>query len=157
MTKIVIMSDNHGEDQMMAYIKSLEPDGDIYVHCGDSEAYDAELLDGWVAVKGNNDWDLPHLPRFAKLKVDQVSILITHGQFYGFYNREKRMIKDLKSHRATVMISGHSHMPVVIEQGRYLFVNPGSTTFPRGGTKKSYAVMYINGSDIQTEIKELKQ
>ena len=154
MKKLVIMSDNHGDDEMMAYIKSLEPDGDLYIHCGDSEASDMDLLEGWVCVRGNNDWSLK-LPNFVKLQVEEVTILVTHGQFYGFYNREKRMMKDMRKYKATVMISGHSHMPLIHREGRFLFVNPGSTSWPRGGSKAAYALMYVNGSDVQAEIKEL--
>ena len=40
MKKIVIMSDNHGDQSMIDYVKEHEQDGDYYIHCGDSEAYD---------------------------------------------------------------------------------------------------------------------
>ena len=158
MKKIVIMSDNHGNDKRVQWIKQKEPDGDFYVHCGDSEAYHVDDLDGFLAVLGNNDWDLTRdLPKFLKFKVDDISFLVTHGQYYGYYNREKRMIKDLKKHHCTVMISGHSHMPLCISQGRYTFINPGSTDWPRGGTKKSYAVVYVEGSHLKCEIKEIEE
>ena len=46
MKKIVVMSDSHGYHHMINRVKELEPDGDYYVHCGDSEAetYDARLV-----------------------------------------------------------------------------------------------------------------
>lgn len=61
MKKIVVMSDNHGMDYMLNYVKDKEPHADYYVHCGDSEVPYPELLNGYICVKGNNDWglDLP--------------------------------------------------------------------------------------------------
>ena len=39
MKKIVIMSDNHGDMNILTDIKVLEDDADYYIHCGDSESY----------------------------------------------------------------------------------------------------------------------
>ena len=55
MKKIVVMSDNHGYRNIIEEIKRLEPDGDFYVHCGDSEGMEKDLK-GWISVRGNNDW-----------------------------------------------------------------------------------------------------
>ena len=45
MKKIVVMSDSHGYHQMIYRVKELEPDGDYYVHCGDSEAETYKMQD----------------------------------------------------------------------------------------------------------------
>ena len=55
MKKIVVMSDSHGYHQMIDEVREREPDGDYYVHCGDSEA-PVEMMRHWLCVKGNNDW-----------------------------------------------------------------------------------------------------
>ena len=47
MKKIVVMSDNHGYRNIIEEIKRLEPDGDFYVHCGDSEGMEKDLK-GWI-------------------------------------------------------------------------------------------------------------
>lgn len=155
MKKLVIMSDNHGDMNIMSDIRVLEPDADLYIHCGDSEATHKMQLEGFVCVAGNNDWGLD-LPRFAKLKVEGVSILITHGQYYGYFDREKHMIKDLKKHGCTLMFSGHTHMPSIKSEGKYTFINPGSTSWPRGGSKRSYAVVTLDDGQITSaEIKGL--
>lgn len=51
MKKIVVMSDSHGYHQMINRVKELEPDGDYYVHCGDSEA-ETYMMQDWLCVKG---------------------------------------------------------------------------------------------------------
>ena len=49
MKKVVVMSDSHGYHKMIDEVQRLEPDGDYYVHCGDSEAREEQWkqrLDG---------------------------------------------------------------------------------------------------------------
>ena len=154
MKKIVIMSDNHGDDYAMEWIRELESDADYYVHCGDSETSDKRFLNGYICVQGNNDWTLD-LPRFAKFKAEGLTFLVTHGQFYGYFKRENLMMVDLKKYRCDVMLSGHSHIPHYAKIGDYQFLNPGSTTLPRGGSARGYAVIYVDGKNLSYEFKEL--
>ncbi|MEG0275741.1 MAG: metallophosphoesterase family protein, partial [Coprobacillus sp.] len=90
MKKIVIMSDNHGQDMMLEYVREAEENVDYFIHCGDSEASYKELLRGYICVKGNNDWSL-NLPSDVKMEIEGHSILITHGQRFGYFNREYAM------------------------------------------------------------------
>ncbi|MEE0967077.1 MAG: metallophosphoesterase [Bacilli bacterium] len=156
MKKIVVMSDNHGYQDKMELIMNLENDGDYYVHCGDSETYREDDLRGWICVRGNNDWSLD-LPKEAILEVEGVRILITHGQFFGYFNRELKMLGLLQENDCTVLFSGHTHMPSIVEEGEYTFINPGSVSLPRGGSKASYAVVYIDNGKVKAEIKEIKK
>lgn len=154
MKKIVVMSDNHGDDSMMAYIKTLEPHADYYIHCGDSEASYKELLTGYICVKGNNDWSLD-LPTEAKLEVEGLSILITHGQYLGYFNRELAMNDLLTRQHCQVLISGHTHIPLFQKDGSYYYINPGSTSLPRGGSARSYAVVTIDGQTVDCVFKKI--
>lgn len=154
MKKVVVMSDNHGFDQILEEIKILEPDADYYIHCGDSEAHRMGMLDGMICVAGNNDWGLD-LPRYAKIQIEDLTILITHGQYYGYFNRLAMMEVDLRKHGANAMFSGHTHIPDFEEKDGFYFLNPGSTTLPRGGSKRSYAVAMIDGTHMDVEFKEL--
>jgi len=155
MKKIAVMSDNHGDPDAMDFIRELEPDADFYVHCGDSEASDIHVLDGYIAVAGNNDWYLK-LPKYAKFKCEDIWVLVTHGQFYGYFDREKKMAGDLKHQKCQLLLSGHTHMPNVSMYKNLTFVNPGSTSWPRGGSKRSYAVITVDGTNIEAEIKSLE-
>ncbi len=156
MKKIVIMSDNHGNQRTMGIIKELETGGDYYIHCGDSETTRQDDLRGWICVAGNNDWGL-NLPRDSILEIEGVRVLITHGQFFGYFNREMKMRKLLDENDCTVLFSGHTHMPSIVEDDGYLFINPGSTDLPRGGSGPSYAVVYIDKGNIKAEIKDLEK
>ncbi len=155
--KVVVMSDNHGLDAMMEYIKEQEPYADYYVHCGDSEAYRKELLTGYICVKGNNDWNLD-LPEQAKLKVEKVPILIIHGHRLGYFNRELAMNDLLTRYKCRLLLCGHTHIPMYIKDGKYTYINPGSTTLPRGGSDRSYAVVTIDGDQVvDCEFKKIKK
>lgn len=155
MKKIVIMSDNHGDMNILTDIKVLEDDADYYIHCGDSESYQLRDLDEFVAVKGNNDWSLD-LPQTARLDIEGRHLLITHGQFFGYFDREKKMLDFLKKYNGDVLISGHTHVPLVKEKNGLWLINPGSTSWPRGGSKRSYAVMTIDGTNVDVRIKTLE-
>lgn len=154
MKKIVIMSDNHGDQSMIEYVKQQEPRADYYIHCGDSEAYDVRVLEGFICVKGNNDWSLD-LPKEVKLNVEGVPILITHGQYFGYFNRELAMNDLLTRNECQVLISGHTHMPMFEKDGSFYYINPGSTTLPRGGSARSYAVLFIDTGKLDFRLKEI--
>lgn len=156
MKKLVVMSDNHGYQDKMEIVKNLEGDGDYYIHCGDSETYRPDDLAGWICVRGNNDWSFD-IPKETILEVEGVRILITHGQFFGYFNRELKMMGLLQENNCQVLLSGHTHMPSIVEEDGYFFINPGSVSLPRGGSKASYAVVYIDNNKVSAKIKELKK
>ena len=153
MKKIVVMSDNHGYHKMIDEIKRLEPDGDYYVHCGDSEALE-EALKGWICVRGNNDL-MAILEDEIIFEVDGISFLVTHGHRYGYFNREELMVDDLLRHGCDVLLSGHTHVPQCEEIDGFYLINPGSTTLPRRGSAKSYCIIYVEQGKINVEFKEI--
>ena len=153
MKKIVVMSDNHGYHKMIDEIKRLEPDGDYYVHCGDSEALE-EALKGWICVRGNNDW-MARLEDEIIFEVEGISFLVTHGHRYGYFNREELMVDELLRHGCDVLLSGHTHVPQCEEIDGFYLINPGSTTLPRRGSAKSYCIIYVEQGKINVEFKEI--
>lgn len=156
MKKIVIMSDNHGDQSMIDYVKEQEQGADYFIHCGDSEAYDIRVLEGFICVKGNNDWSLD-LPKEACLNVEGVPIFITHGQYFGYFNRELAMNDLLTRHHCRVLISGHTHMPMFEKDGDFYYINPGSTTLPRGGSDRSYGVLLIDNGKLDFRLKKIQK
>ena len=154
MKKLVIMSDNHGDDQILTKLKKIEPDADYYIHCGDSETFDFQLLNDFYCVKGNNDWHL-NLPTQLTLFIEGYKVLVTHGQYFGYFNREYAMNDLLTQNNAQILICGHTHMPMYVKDGDFYYINPGSTSFPRGGSDKGYGVLYIDKDEIKFILKKL--
>ena len=153
MKKIVVISDNHGQQSMLDKIRKLESDSDYYVHCGDSEALE-ERLKGWICVRGNNDW-IARLQDEIVFEVEGVNFLVTHGHRYGYFNREEIMVDDLLRHGCDVLLSGHTHVPQCDEINGLYIINPGSTTLPRQGSNKSYCNIFVDQAEIKVEFKEI--
>lgn len=153
MKKIVVMSDSHGAIMAMNMVKEREVDGDYYIHCGDSEA-SKEEMDGWITVRGNNDW-LSDFPDEVILEVEGVRIYVCHGHRFGYFDREAMMLSTLAEKHCQILLSGHTHVPACIEKHGYYMVNPGSTTLPRMKSQKGYCVITIDGEKIAVNFKNL--
>ena len=66
------------------------------------------------------------------------------------------MIQFLKKYNGDVLISGHTHMPLAKKENGLWLINPGSTSWPRGGSKRSYAVVTIDDKNVDVMIKTLE-
>jgi len=114
-----------------------------------------------IAVRGNCDGEVdqmllefPCLADYASLFVDGRKILVTHGHLWGGVegmtggregapNAAKPPVKP-----GDVLITGHTHVAGIFESGGVICVNPGSPTFPKGGTGAGYAVIREDGMDL---------
>ncbi len=93
-----------------------------------------------VAVRGNCDalvdeelLPFPLSPT-ARLHVDGHNFIAAHGHQYG---RDP----DFTGIAAgTIMLTGHTHVPVAEEKGQVIWWNPGSLALPKQGFPRSYAV-----------------
>ena len=56
-----------------------------------------------------------------------------------------------KSVEADIVIFGHSHTPLNFEKDNILYLNPGSTSLPRGVEYKSFLIMNIENNNIEIE------
>ena len=167
--KILIASDIHGDAQSCDALLSLfdihKPAlllllGDLLYHGPRNpipEHYDpkrvAELLSAHrehiLCVRGNCDGevdqmmlDFPILSETAMLFVDGKVWMAAHGHRAGANPSED----DLPALPAgAVFLSGHTHIPVHIpDEKGILRVNPGSVTFPKGGSVKQ-CILYEDG------------
>jgi len=74
------------------------------------------------AVRGNNDTSpsFMALPEFRDLEIEGVRILIAHDR------HDRRLPAEIERVRPSVLVVGHSHKPLVSQEGALLVVNPGS-------------------------------
>ncbi len=148
MKTIIVMSDNHGSSNMVDEIKNNH-NADYYIHCGDSEM-DTDLLDGWILVRGNNDW-LLDAPKDTIVQIEGLRFFVCHGDGIGYFNREEYMLQVLRENDCQVMLSGHTHMPMHKEIDGHTLINPGSTNYPRGGFKASCCKIVVDDKKIDVE------
>ncbi|WP_427915214.1 metallophosphoesterase family protein [Ramlibacter sp. MMS24-I3-19] len=120
--RIGLVSDTHGllRPAVLDFLRG----SDRIVHAGD--ICDAGVLEALAAiapltaVRGNNDvgpWS-QRLHETELLDVGGVRLLVIHD-----LSQLGSAARDAKAH---VVVSGHSHKPLVRRDGDVLFVNPGS-------------------------------
>lgn len=151
--KILIVSDIHGNYQGMKKIIEDNPEFDYLFLLGDilNSSLNTfndlvDLLNEYntkiVAVRGNNDnsnfdlLDFSLQEYFVTIPVDGKLFLLTHGHVY-YENSFPNIDYD-------VYIQGHTHVPKMEIKNNKLYLNPGSITYPRGGSSRSY-ILYQDG------------
>lgn len=142
MVRLLAVSDNHGStDELSAIISRHQAEVDYMIHCGDSElAADADIMQPFIKVRGNCDID-KRLPEEEIKKLEQFTIYVTHGHLFNVKMSLLNIAYRSQELGANIVFFGHSHLPLAHYDGQTLFVNPGSIGAPRGGNKKTYAVI----------------
>ena len=164
--KLVIASDIHGSalctELLMQRVSEEQPDfivllGDLLYHGprnplpeGHGPMRVAELLNAHreqiIAVRGNCDaevdqmvLDFPCMDDFAKLEDEGRTLFFTHGHVHSPENHPVLNAGDF-------FFSGHTHVKTNDMRDSVTYVNPGSTSLPKDGSK-SFAV-YENGEVV---------
>ncbi len=159
--KLLIASDIHGSAhycaQLMAQIEAENPDqvlllGDLLYHGPRNalpEEYDCpkayDMLNGIkeriVAVRGNCDSEVdqmvlefPIMADYALLEADGVVLYATHGHLWN-----EMYLPPMRE--GTVLLNGHTHVPACTPHGSYVYMNPGSVSIPKGGSRHSYMTL----------------
>ena len=140
--KIGVVSDTHG--YVPNSLHEVLAGVDRIVHAVDVGSYavvvELQLIAPMTGVLGNNDFDRYGgilSPRLS-FEAEGVSFLVAHRQ------RDTGW----PSSDADIVICGHTHMRSLVERdGRYL-LNPGSTTYPRGGLEPSVCIVEVSDGQI---------
>ena len=132
--------------EALAYLRGA----DHIVHAGDIG--DPGILEALrrlapvTAVRGNNDrgrWARA-VPGTANLKVGDVAIHVLHD------------VAELRAQpQFRVVVSGHSHKPMVQERDGVLFVNPGSAGPRRFTLPVAVGELRIAGVTVKAQIRVL--
>lgn len=146
-----VISDTHGllRPQAVDQLKGA----DLIVHGGDIGSVDViEALSHVapvIAVKGNVDkgeWT----NRFALTETVGIQ-----GKWIYVLHNLKEMHLDPKAAGFSVVISGHSHKPVVKTENNVLYINPGSAGRRRFKLPVSVAKLHLTPTGIAAHIHEL--
>jgi putative phosphoesterase len=152
MRRVGVISDTHGllRPEAVAFLQG----SDFIVHAGDIA--DADVLNKLKAiapvtvVRGNNDtgpWAMA-IGETAVLRVDDVLIYVLH-------NLNDLNVDPLAA-GYRVVVSGHSHKPLIEECGGVLYVNPGSAGPRRFKLPIAVAELKITGHRVEAKLKQLK-
>ena len=146
--KIGLISDTHGllRTEAMAALAGC----DHLLHAGDIGK--PEILDTLsrttplTAVRGNNDEGLAwasELPERIELSLGGVGIYLTH------------QAADVPAHlpdSVRVVVTGHSHKPLIKERDGRLWINPGSAGPRRFKLPISVALLHIENGAVRAEL-----
>jgi uncharacterized protein len=148
---IGLISDTHGlvRPQALAELKGV----DLIIHAGDigkPEVLQAlKAIAPLVAIKGNvdkNGW-AKSLPETKALKIGDVQVYLIHNVNELDFNPASRGYQ--------VVISGHSHKPLIVRRDGVLFVNPGSAGPRRFKLPVALGKLRLDGRELTAELVEL--
>ncbi|WP_268913210.1 metallophosphoesterase [Lentilactobacillus sp. SPB1-3] len=132
MNKILVVSDNHGDQQILRDIHAeFVGQVDYFFHCGDSElSKESDLVDQFLVVKGNMDFEDFPIERLVPL--DDVTIYQTHGHLKNVNSSFLNLVLTAEAKGAGLVLFGHTHQLMCTASSGVLLVNPGSISQPRG-------------------------
>jgi putative phosphoesterase len=150
MLRIGLVSDTHGllRPEVEAFLRG----SDLIVHAGD--ICDAGVLERLAAlapltaVRGNNDVG-PWAQRLApteRLQVEGVALYVIHDL--------AELDIDPAADGIAVVVSGHSHKPLIDQRGPVLYVNPGSAGPRRFKLPIAAAELIVEGDAVSARITE---
>ena len=149
--RVGLVSDTHG--LLRPEAEALLRGSDFIIHAGD--ICDPAILEALAAiapvtaVRGNCDqgpWAKP-LRETELLRLGEVLICVIHDL--------ARLEPDPGARGIRVVVSGHSHQPMVEERGGVLFVNPGSAGPRRFKLPIALGELAVAGSRVSARILEL--
>ena len=158
--EVMILSDTHGYNDTMYEVIDREAPFDMLIHCGDLEgAYDelrTKVNCTLHVVAGNNDYD-PDMDRVRVFDIGKYKAVLTHGHRYRLYSDLSPLFYLAVENHADFVFFGHTHVPMIKEEGPVTLINPGSLTYPRQhGRKPSYIVGTIeDGNNPVFEVRYL--
>lgn len=125
------MSDTHGMIKEVTRLVELAK-ADRVFHCGDFCVNEHAMpFKQMVLVRGNNDIQA-NVPYDRTFEWMGLRIFMTHGHRYKVNQSLLNLMYKAKEEEADVVLFGHTHHPVCIEQDGLIIVNPGSLKSPRG-------------------------
>jgi uncharacterized protein len=149
--RVGLISDTHGllRPEARAFLVGC----DYIVHGGD--VGEPEILDELaviaplIAVRGNNDtgpW-ATRLPVTELIRVGNVFVYVIHDL--------AELDIDPAAAGVRVIVSGHSHKPMIEERGEVLYVNPGSSGPRRFKLPISVGEITVTGDAVKARIVDL--
>lgn len=157
-TKLIVMSDSHGDRQVVEAIKNhYQGKVDGIFHNGDSELLANDLVwEGIQVVRGNCDIDGSY-PNDKVIHFPNVTVAQTHGHLYQINFMWDRLDLFAQEAQADICLYGHLHRADAWQEGKIVFINPGSVSQPRGQVQeKLYALVTVTDKVIRVDFYTLE-
>lgn len=145
--KIAVISDTHRSGRYIDIAKKYIKNVDALIHLGDNIDDVERLTEGFkgkvYSVAGNCDYN-SSFPSEQILELGNKKIFITHGHNYGVKYSLNNIYYRAKELEVDVVLFGHTHEALILEEDNILFMNPGSISLPRGSNR---CIGYIEIND----------
>jgi putative phosphoesterase len=140
--KIVVVSDTHGNTDLLGKVINDCSPFDIIVHCGDGvrDICTADIPEKSVVLKVLGNTDIYSGCDADDVLTEEISsrtVMVTHGHQYNVKSGFKQLVHEAEHFKAGVVIFGHTHEQY-LREGVPLLFNPGSLS---GG---SYGIIHAS-------------
>lgn len=134
--KIAVISDSHGDLKTLDRVFRGLEDIDKVIHLGDNfediikvnSNYNKEI----IYVSGNNDFGEGYnLLKEKVISIGNTKIFLTHGHKYNVTRGIHSLYYRCKELECNIACFGHTHKRFYSEKDNIIFINPGSTSYPR--------------------------
>lgn len=152
MSKILVMSDSHGDQSIVEEIRNCyKGNVDFLFHNGDSQISPEDpLWKDFYVVGGNVD-----LLGFADenlVNIEKEVIFQTHGHLFGVKLDMINLWLAAYERGVSISLFGHTHKIYCEQHEGVLFLNPGSISYPRGHIReKTYALIDFQNKVIKVQ------
>ncbi len=99
------------------------------------------LADRIIAVRGNCEAEVDGMvldfsveADYALMEVNGLTLFATHGHHFNPQNPPKQAAP-------YVLLNGHTHVPACEDYDGFTYINPGSVSIPKNGSKHSYILL----------------
>lgn len=146
--KIFVVSDTHGSiREFIEKVNSMEKPG-LIIHLGDYVEDGVKIEEAMgiktVIVKGNGDYFHSDYDEDDILTIGDKKIFITHGHKYNVRYSIDNLFYKAKEVDADLVLFGHTHVPILLQEYGIMVMNPGSASMPRGfNRKKTFGIIEI--------------
>lgn len=154
MTKIVVLSDTHGNLKALNKLIDIMQEADLILFAGDGikdlNVLPEEIRKKVKAVKGNCDFGFGD--KELLLNVEESKILLCHGDLYNVKSTRLPLLMRAKELDCNVVVYGHTHERRIEIVDGITFINPGELIFY--ACEKTFAYLVINGKKVTATINE---
>ena len=149
--KILVVSDSHGRnknlEKALSHFGKKGEELEMLIHLGDSQGSLEDIerlaLCPVRAVRGNCDFS-GDFPLVDFVQIGDEKALLTHGHRYQCNYSTDVLVDMAKANDASIVMYGHTHVPMVQKEDGVMVLNPGSISQPRQeGCRPTYLVITI--------------
>ena len=151
--KAVIVSDSHGNTEILERILASEMNTDCIIHLGDG-ANDLSGLTGRLPVyqlKGNCDPSFFSFPEKLITCIGRIKFFACHGHLLDVKYGLTKLYYSAKQDECRIALFGHTHIPFNEESDGIVFFNPGCAY------KGSYGILETKGEAFSLKHKNIRE